>query len=166
MKDYKTGDCYEEFHSKSELSVMHFENNSANLFILQKPPNESTIKEYKNSKPFFQIYFKNNIIFILIKFKNLDWIDIPYIHKKDLPKRIDDDTSGYPANIYIIDRLSGKLLIKRHSCFSNGLSKALYFAMEKQIENPKQIQRNIMEKINSIRASFHPNEIARLSLGR
>ena len=166
MKDYKTGHHYEEFHFKSDIYAMHFDNDCANIFIFQKPPKEDIIEKFNNSNPFFQIYFKSNIIFILVKFKDLDWIDIPFIHNNKLPYKINDDTSGYPCNIFIIDRLAGKLLTKRHSCFSNGLSKALYFAIEKQKANLKTNRRSIVEKINTIRASFHPNEIARLSLGR
>ncbi len=92
----------------------------------------------------------------------MDWIDIPYIHKGMSVEKISDDNCGYPCRIYFADTTDGKLLAKRYSCFSNGLSKAFYFALEEQ---RRHLPKNVLEKINSIRASFHSNEIARLSLG-
>jgi len=163
MKNYKTGECYVEFCTKNEISIMNFEKNCADIFIFKKSPNKDLIDKISASVPFFQIYSKNNIIFLLIKFEDLDWIDIPYIHKNKTPDIIKDETSGYLCRIFFIDNVTGKLILKRHTCFSNGLSKAFYFAL---YEQKKHLPKNIWEKINSIRASFHPNEIARLSLGK
>ena len=76
MKQYKTGKIYKEFLLKSETTLMRFEENRVKIFIFQRDPDKQTIDEFTNSDPFFQIYTKNNIIFLLIKFKTLDWIDI------------------------------------------------------------------------------------------
>jgi len=163
MKKYKIGEKYKEFISKNNVAGIKFDGKNMNIFILEKNPDEKMINEIKNSKPFFQIFSKNNIIFLLVKFGALDWIDIPYIHNKNKIEKIEDDNFGYPCNIFFINAEDGKLLLKRYDCLSNGLSKAFYFAIEKQNEH---LPKNILEKINSIRASFHPNEIARLSLGK
>ena len=142
---------------------MRFEENRANIFIFERGPAQKTVDEITDTEPFFQIYQKNNIIFLLIKFKTLDWIDVPYIFEGESPKPLKDNISGYPCSIYFADIITGKLLAQRHLCLSNGLSKALYFAIENQKTH---LPNNIVQKINSIRASFHPNEIARLSLGK
>lgn len=166
MKNYKTGEKYKEFICKNNISLIKFDGKDLNIFILENSPNQEMINEIKNSKPFFQIYTKNNIIFLLIKFGTLDWIDIAYIHNKQNAQniqKIEDDTFGYPCNLFFINSDNGMLLQKRYDCLSHGLSKALYFAIKKQDEY---LPKNILEKINSIRASFHPNEIARLSLGK
>lgn len=163
MKNYTTGKCYEEFQIKNEISIMNFSKNNADIFIFKKTPDKDFIQNVENSNPFFQIYTKNNIVFLLIKFDNLDWTDIPYIHQNEIPDIIKDDTSGYSCKIFLIDNVTGKVILKRHTCFSNGLSKAFYYAI---LEQQKHLPKNIKEKINSIRASFHPNEIARLSLGK
>ncbi len=163
MKNYKTGERYLEFCIKNEISVMNFNKNRADIFIFRKSPDKDTIHNIKNSKPFFQIYTKNNILFLLIKFENLNWIDIAYIHKNNTPDKIEDELSGYLCRVFFIDNVTGKLILKRHTCFSNGLSKAFYYAI---LEQKKHLPKNILEKINSIRASFNPDEIARLSLGK
>lgn len=163
MKQYKVGEKYEEFLYKGDVAAMKFIKKRADIFILQKDPSDTCIYEILNSRPFFQIYTKNNIIFLLIKFGNLDWIDIPYVHSGISVLEINDDEYGYPCRIFFANSTSGVLLGKRYVCFSNGLSKAFYFAVKEQ---QKHLPKNILEKINSIRASFHPNEIARLSLGR
>lgn len=163
MKNYKTGEIYAEFQLKNEISIMNFKQNHANIFIFKKSPDKTLIETVKNSNPFFQIYTKNNIVFLLLKLETIDWIDIPYIHQDNLPDIIDDEISGYLCTIYLIDFVSGKIILKKHTCFSNGLSKAFYYAL---LGQKKHLPKNIKEKINSIRASFHPNEIARLSLGK
>ncbi len=163
MKKYKTGKCYSEFCIKNEISIMNFDKNAADIFIFKKSPDENFIKNIQNSVPFFQIYTKNNIVFLLVKFENLDWIDIPYIHGGKPLDKINDEVFGYLCRIFFIDNTTGRIILKRHACFSNGLSKAFYYAL---LEQKKHLPKNILEKINSIRASFHPNEIARLSLGK
>ena len=163
MKQYKTGKIYKEFLLKSETTLMRFEENRVKIFIFQRDPDKQTIDEFTNSDPFFQIYTKNNIIFLLIKFKTLDWIDIPYIFENADIKEIKDENMGYGCSLFLADIGTGKLLSQRQLCLSNGLSKALYFAIQKQKNH---LPNNILQKINSIRASFHPNEIARLSLGK
>ena len=163
MKQYKTRKIYKEFMLKSETNLMRFEENRAMIFIFQKSPNERTVEEFTNTEPFFQIYTKNNIIFLLIKFKTLDWIDVPYIFEDADIKEIENEITGYGCSLFFADINTGKLVAQRHLCLSNGLSKALYFAIQKQKNH---LPNNIIQKINSIRASFHPNEIARLSLGK
>ena len=163
MKQYKTGKLYKEFLLKNETSLMRFDDNRANIFIFQKGIDEKNLSIIETSEPFFQIFTKNNIIFLLIKLNNLDWIDVPYIFEDAKIKKIEDDISGYCCSIFFADIITGKLLVRRHVTFSNGLSKALYFAIQKQESH---LPKNILQKINSFRASFHPNEIARLSLGR
>lgn len=163
MKQYKTGKNYKEFLLKNEATLMRFEENHINIFIFERGPVQETVDEIRDFDPFFQIYVKNNIIFLLIKFKTLDWIDVPYVFEGTSPKPPKDDAAGYACTIYFADILTGKLLVQRHLALSNGLSKALYFAIEEQ---KKHLPNNIVQKINSIRASFHPNEIARLSLGK
>jgi len=163
MKEYKTGKIYKEFLLKNETSLMRFEENRVNIFIFQRGMSKNTLDEITNTDPFFQIYTKNNIILILIKFKSLDWIDVPYIFENADIKPVEDENTGYPCSIYFADINTGKLLAQRHLCLLNGLSKALYFAIQKQQSH---LPNNILQKINSIRASFHPNEIARLSLGK
>lgn len=163
MKNYNTGENYSEFQIKNEISIMNFNKNCAHIFIFKKSPDKNFIETLKASSPFFQIYTKNNIIFLLLKIENLDWIDIPYIHQNKTPDIIENNVSGYLCTIYLIDNISGKIILKKHTCFSNGLSKAFYYAL---LEQKKHLPRNIKEKINSIQSSFHPNEIARLSLGK
>ena len=105
MKKYKTGECYSEFCIKNEFSVMNFSKNCADIFILKKSPDKNLIDKITNTSPFFQIYTKNNIIFLLLQFENLDWIDIPYIHKGKMPDIIKDETLGYLCKIFFIDTL-------------------------------------------------------------
>jgi len=163
MKQYKTGKIYKEFIQKTEMSVMNFDGKNVDIFILRENPPADVVESVKSTVPFFQIYTKNNIIFILIKFEDLDWIDIPYINQTLTLQEIKDDISGYPCKIHFANSKTGELLVERYTCISNGLSKAFFFAIQEQKSH---LPVNVIQKINSIRASFHPNEIARLSLGK
>lgn len=164
MIDFKAGKIYREFQTKNEGCALVFDGDVVRIFILFKNPDGDKIKAVAEFDPFFQIYSKNNIIFLLIKFQGLDWLDVPYIHKGVEPKNIQDEAFFcYPVEIFLANSDSGEVILKRRSSFSNGLSKAFYFAIQKQKSH---LPKNIEEKINALRASFHPNEIARLSLGK
>lgn len=161
---YIKDEIYDDFILKTEQVFMEFDDNRAEIYLCEKAPKENFVENFKTKKPFFQIFVRSGIIFLLVKFQGLDWIDIPYIRKDGSEiKKIEDETAGYPVSVYLFDINTGRLVENRHVCFTHGLSKAFYYAVLNQIKNPP---KNIEEKINSIRASFNPNEIARLSLGR
>lgn len=161
--EYLVGNCYSDFINLREGQTFSFDGEKAQIVILRKNLDEDLINIIKNNEIFFQIFVKEEIIFILVKIDNLKWIDMPYATSLTSYPALPDDLKGYECEIILADPLSGKLHVKRLENFSIGLSKALFWATCKQIRTPiKDIQR----KINKVHACFSSDEMARLSLGK
>lgn len=160
--EYIIGNCYSDFINLREGQTFSFDGEKAQIVILRKNLDEDLIKIIEQNEIFFQIFLREEIIFILVKIDNLKWIDMPFV-SKSLNYPLVPDNTGYECEILLANSMSGKLHVKRMENFSIGLSKALFWATYKQIKNPiKDIQR----KINKVHAGFSSEEMARLSLGK
>ena len=127
-----------------------------------KNPDEHIIKEFEQD-PFFQIYFKNDIMFLLLKFPSLKWIDIPCIFTKNTRNSFSFEDDNFPCKIILANSNTGKLFINRICDMPCGISKAFIQGIHTQIDLPKKVA---IEKINSVRSSYSSDEMARLSLGK
>ncbi len=161
--EYITGNTYSDFTNIREGQRFSFDGENAQIVILRKNLDEDLIQIFEENKVFFQIFLKEEIIFILIKFDELKWIDIPFIADEKLKLKFPENTTGYNCEILLANPMSGKLYVKREDKFSIGLSKALFWAAYKQIKNPP---KNIISKINKVHSMFSSDEMARLSLGK
>lgn len=162
---YKIGNIYEDFINIRECAKFNFDGKNAQIVLLRKNISEEFIKQINEDEVFFQLFLREEIIFLLIKFASLNWLDIAFvchhnICELELPPC---DNHGYAVRILLADAMSGKLYTNRLEAFSHGLSKALYWAVKEQLEHPPQ---NIARKINKVCASFSAQEMARLSLGK
>ncbi len=160
--DYLIGNNYNEFINLREGQRFYFDGENAQIIILRKNSDEDLIKILNNNEIFFQLFLKEEIIFLLIKIDELNWIDIPYVADKSITLTF-PNCKGYNCKILFANPLSGKLYVKRLINLSPGLSKALFWASYKQIKNPP---KNIESKINKVHACFSSEEMARLSLGK
>lgn len=163
--DFQTGKIYDDFINLRQTQYLCFAKNTVEIAILRKNMDEDFIEKIKHNEVFFQIFIRENIIFLLIKFEGLNWLDIPFVIKnvKSLPDEINDDNFGYKCQILLADAMSGKLYVNRFEGLSHGLSKALYWAICEQIKNPV---KNFEQKVNKVHASFSSDEMARLSCGK
>lgn len=161
---YSIGKKYDEFISLRQTEKLFFDGKSAEIILLKKNLTEDFIKQIENDEVFFQIFLKEGVIFLLIKFDTLNWIDIPFVAQTIIgkPALPSYTNHGYACHIILADAMSGKVRVNRLEAFSHGLSKALFWAAKEQIENPPQ---NIERKINKVHACFSSAEMARLSLG-
>ncbi len=160
--DYLIGNNYDDFINLREGQNFFFDGKNARIILLRKNPDEDLIKIIENNEIFFQIFLKEDIIFLLIKIDELKWIDIPFVANKSLSLTF-PDLDGYRCEFLFANPTSGKLYVKRFENFSPGLSKALFWAAYKQIKNPP---KNIKSRINKVHAGFSSDEMARLSLGK
>ncbi len=160
--EYLTGNNYNEFINLREGQRLSFDGKKAVITILRKNPDVETVKIFENNEIFFQIFIREEIIFLLIKIDGLKWVDIPFVSKSITPV-FPNDAKGYDCEIMLANPINGKLCAKRITCFSLGLSKALFWAIYKQVKNPP---KNIESKINKVHACFSSDEMARLSLGK
>ena len=160
--NYLIGNNYDDFINLREGQKFFFDGKNARIILLRKNPDEDLIRIIENNEIFFQIFLKEDIIFLLIKIDELKWIDIPFVANESLIP-VFPDLEGYKCEFLFANPTSGKLYVKRFQNFSPGLSKALFWAVYKQTKNrPK----NIESKINKVHAGFSSDEMARLSLGK
>lgn len=161
-KKYKPNQYYEEFISNREAILAHLSPKGLTLKFLWKNPDEVIIENF-SSAPFFQLYFKNDIMFLLLKFKDLKWIDIPLVFTKSTKNLFSFEEDNFPCNILLANSNTGKLFINNIFEMPKGITKAFVQAIHTQKDLSK---KTAIEKINSIRSSYSASEMSRLSLGR
>ena len=161
-KNYEPNQYYEEFISNREAILAHLSPKGLTLKFLWKNPDETIIENF-SAAPFFQLYFKNDIIFLLLKFKDLKWIDIPLVFTKSTKNLFSFEEDNFPCNILLANSNTGKLFINNIFEMPKGITKAFVQAIHTQKDISKKVA---IERINSIRSSYSASEMSRLSLGR
>ena len=161
-KKYKPNQYYEEFISNREAILAHLSPKGLTLKFLWKNPDETIIENF-SAAPFFQLYFKNDIMFLLLKFKELKWIDIPLVFTKSTKNLFSFEEDNFPCNILLANSNTGKLFINNIFEMPKGITKAFVQAIHTQKDLSK---KTAIEKINSVRSSYSASEMSRLSLGR
>jgi len=87
-----------------------------NLIIFFNSPTEEEIIDIRLGKVQYGYYREYNVIFMLFKFGNLEWMDCPYsVHlSKDLTNMQEPNEGlGYAVNIYLVDATTGILKVAR-----------------------------------------------------
>jgi len=159
---YHENEYYEEFISNREAVLAGLSSDCLTLKFLWKNPDNLIVENF-SSEPFFQLYFKNEIMFLLIKFKNLKWIDIPMVFTKNSKIFFTFDGENFPCKILLANSNTGKLFLIKTHYFPKGLTKAFIQGVHLQKDLTK---KNAVQKINSIRSSYSASEMSRLSLGK
>ena len=161
-KMYQPNQYYEEFISNREAVMACLDSDGLTLKFLWKNPDEHIIEQFLNP-PFFQLYFKNDIMFLLLKYKKLKRIDIPCIFTKNTKHTFSSDARNFPCNILLANSNTGKLFVNKHFTMPEGISKAFIQGIHTQKDLNK---KTAIEKINSIRSSYSATDMSRLSLGK
>lgn len=159
---YKIDSCYKEFISNREAILAHLNSDGLILKFLWKNPEEDIVEKFKK-EPFFQLYFKNDIMFLLIKFDGLKWLDIPCLFTKSTRNLFSCDMENFPVKIYLANSNTGKLLSSNSCLMPIGITKAFIQGVHTQKDLTKKVA---IEKINTVRSSYSSSEMARLSLGK
>ncbi len=159
---YKVGKIYEEFISNREGIIANLSDEGLLLKFLWKNPYENIINSI-NCEPFFQLYFKNDIMFLLIKFSDLKWIDIPCVFTENVKNFFSTDFVEFPVKIILVNSNTGKVFAVNNHNLPEGITKAFI----QNIHTQKNIsKKSAIEKINKIRSSFSASDMSLLSLGK
>lgn len=157
---YQVGKVYKNLISNREAIIANLKSEALTLKFLWKNPGKDIIGAFK-SAPFFQIYFKNDIMFLLLKFDGLNWVDIPCYFAKNTKNYFSYEGENFPVNIILANSNTGLLFINETYLMPKGITKAFIQSVHTQKDFDKKV---VLEKINSIRSSYSSSEIARLSL--
>lgn len=158
---YIKGNIYKDKINQREGQFLNFDGEHIEVVVLRKNIDEDITKTIEKEEVFFQLFSREEVVFLLMKFEGFKWLDMPFVLNKDI--KLNSYEDGYYITVLLFNPISGKLCAKRTKELSQGLSKALYWALKKQLENPP---KNIQQKINKVHAGFSSDEMARLSLGK
>ena len=159
---YKINNCYKEFISNREAILARLNSNGLTLKFLWKNPDESIVSAF-SKEPFFQLYFASDVMFLLVKFNTLKWVDIPCVFTKAARSLFSYTGENFPVRILLANSNTGKLFADESYTMAKGTTKAFIQNIHTQKDLTK---KQILEKINNIRSSYSSTEMARLSLGK
>lgn len=101
-------------------------------------PTEKEIEQFESDKDFKVGYYKEkNVIVMLFKFGDLNWMDAPYsVHLSRNLTKLDDVTTneGLALTIVFVDASTGIVKNLRLIGLPNGLTKELFADIKKQKE--------------------------------
>lgn len=120
-----------------EVTVFDFNQTGGFLKIVFDSPLDSEIKEIKQGKIKLGLLEKEGIIFFLIKFGGLSWMDVPYYVGLSQPYELEeltDENKGYVVQIVLIDGMTGIVKALNLIGLTHGMSKLFKELVEKQRE--------------------------------
>lgn len=124
------------------------------ILVCLSSPTDAEKNIFNDDCPFqMKLATEDNIIFFLLKFGNMPWMDAPYninLSKNltELPKI--EDGMGLAARVYLIDTSTGKIEAIRLLGLSTNISRMLIRLIEEQRNMPF----NISEYVNKIREIY------------
>ena len=109
------------------------------LIVFFQRPTAREIEQFKTGKIKFGYYTYKNIIMLLVKIGELEWMDAPYsVHlSKNLTKLHNiEDGQGLGTVIMLVDALGGEVKTLKLVGAPTRLTRGLFDAIEKQKEMP------------------------------
>lgn len=159
---YKLNEHYKEFISNREAILAHLSPEELTLKFLWKNPDERVFESF-SKKPFFQLFFKNGIMFLLMKFENLKWVDVPCFFTQNTKSVFSNNEENFPCRIILANSNTGKLFSNNLFYMPKGITKAFIQGVHTQMDLNKKAA---LERINLIHSSYSASEMSRLSLGK
>lgn len=165
MYTLKVGNKVEEFQGLSDGVKFNISDGGTELIILLNKPTSSEIESIKSGKLQFGMFVKNDIIFLLSKFGNMNWMDAPFhiALAKNLTVLQDiEEGKGYGCTIILVDTSTGEIKALRYVSFSTEFSKRL----KANIEEQKSKQFNKIEysiKLSEIFMNYTTDDMVKFS---
>lgn len=130
MQTFEVGKSYREALGHEESVMFDVTDSGVIIPIYFRGPREDEIQQFKSGEIIRMAYVaKNNVLIIMMKFGNLDWMDAPYTpyfskNLTHLPDEIPAD-EGLTAHLLIFDTESGVLKTQRIFSLRERMSTAL-----------------------------------------
>lgn len=150
MQDFIVGKVYQEVIGHQEGMLFDVDDSGIMVKVFFENPTNNEIKQFDVDKPFeMKLVELRNIIFPLLKFGNLQWMDAPYsVHlSKNLTHlEVPTEETGLAMHIALYDTHTGKLCSNRIIGLSTNMSKKLIKIINEQKQKTfdrKEHDRNI-----------------------
>ncbi len=136
MQKLEVGKLYQDGLNRIPEGIK-FDFNQAGGFlrIVFHSPLDNEIKEIEQGKIKLGLFEKYGIIFFLIKFGSLSWMDAPYyvgLAKPDELEKLTDEKTGYAVQIVLIDGMTGLVKVLKLIELPHSMSVRLKELIEKQ----------------------------------
>lgn len=131
---------YPNTKGKPDGVLFDIDDGGGQLLFLMDSPTEAEIKNVRYGSIDFALFESRNIIFLLAKFGELNWIDTPYsVHlSKTYKLRKITEGEGLSTLIMLVDTRTETIKTLRLVSFSTEFTRSLFSLIEKQ--NEKQIE--------------------------
>ena len=136
---YVVGERYDEMRGREGV-VVHVADDGINIIIGFNNPTTEELSSVKSNSPFeLRLYDYKGVIFFLMKFGSMNWMDAPYnVHlSRNLTELMTPgEDGGYAIHIMFFDSRTGELKSNRLVSMSNAQSHLLYKLIQEQKDRP------------------------------
>lgn len=166
MYQYKIGQVIPEFLNHDEMLQFDLADDGAFMLVFFKNPTEDEIEQFQSNQPFeIRLTKMKNIIFLMSKIGNLEWMDAPYnphlsqnLTKYTLPS----EGYGLGLMLILIDAVTGCVKSLRLLELSEKFTKSLY--QEVINESVKDFDyKEYLKSINEIYMEYQTKDLKKLS---
>jgi len=141
-----------------------FDNSGAVLFIMFRDPTNQEIESIRKGRLQIGICTLSNIIFMLFKFGNLNWIDAPFdIHLAQNQSFLNvemNESQGFGMSMFLVDASTGILQAMRLIGWPHRLSQIFIEEAKKQVEQAFE-QSEYDRKIDAVYMKYSTNDLVR-----
>ena len=136
----EVGKIYSEHIGAPDDINCHITDAGLHIRIHMSNPTENELLQLSSKADIqFKLLKTRGIIFILVKFGSLQWMDAPY--NVNLARNLSrlpsfEDGTGFFTSIEVYDTSSGKLCLQRNVSLPVEMSKQLVSYMEEQLKEP------------------------------
>ena len=166
MRKFEVGKIFEEGKTQyQEGCKFDFDNSGGVLYIFFNNPTSEEITSIKSGQMKAGFFCKENIIFMLWKFENMEWMDTPFsVHlSKGLVLEKIEPNMGYGITIFLINAGNGILEALRFISVSEKFSKEFYATVQKQRIDIFDISR-FDRTLSQIYQTYSTKEMAKLGV--
>lgn len=164
LRHLEVGQLFEPGRTHYEEGVkFEFTQGGPILLIFFDRPTEKEVESIRSGKFIMKFYDTDNIIFMLFKFRSLNWIDAPYnIHLSppfEFATELEQENLGFGLQIFLIDATTGILKVMRYVGLGHEFSIRLRDAILDQKSKP--FDNGIYNfKINDVYKRYRPEDLA------
>lgn len=129
MQSYEVGKLFEEGKTQYQEGIkFDFNQGGGTLYILYDRPKQKEVEEIRKGRLQMGILYKQDIIFLLFKFGNLNWMDAPYSYQLSEPHELStpEDDTGYSMTVLLIDAATGILKVVRQIGWPTKMSRQFH----------------------------------------
>lgn len=167
MECYTVGDIYQKAVNHQEGLVFDIDDSGINLSVYMRKPTTHEIEQFASGKPFeMKLVQLKNIIFSIVKFGDMDWMDAPYtVHLSRNLTKLEVPANGYglAMTVHLYDTQTGKLLCNRLLSLSTEISRGLIKMVMEQKEKPFNRQ-DYIDNVRSIYTAYPTKKLLGMAL--